>query len=370
MKRLLYLVSTLESCGPTNQLYYIIKHLDRTNFEPYILTLSREPKNTDMEKFKPLNIQILSLNLSRLESFLWAKKKLSKVINNICPNIIHSFGLRPDWLTIGLNIKVISTLRNFPYSDYQSKYGALKGFIMANLHVRTIKKMSNPIACSKSIKDIYSKMLNLNLEYIQNGIDTDKYYPAIKAKKKKFRKQLSLPLNKKIFISTGAFLTRKDPQTIITTFIQRQKQDELLLFLGEGPLLNQCREIAKTNPNITFRGLCSNVIEYIYSSDYFISASLAEGLPNSVLEAMACGIPCLLSDIPPHRELLEKKDQLNFTFPTKSSKDLSSIITQIQKLNYADLSRHSSQLIAQNFSARTMSSKYQKLYIRILGFNN
>jgi len=44
MKKILYLVSSLKKSGPTNQLSYIIKYLDRTKFSPTILTLSSEPK--------------------------------------------------------------------------------------------------------------------------------------------------------------------------------------------------------------------------------------------------------------------------------------------------------------------------------------
>ena len=49
MKKILYIVSTLERCGPTNQLSYIIKYLDKSKFEPMVLTLSPEPKEDRMK---------------------------------------------------------------------------------------------------------------------------------------------------------------------------------------------------------------------------------------------------------------------------------------------------------------------------------
>ena len=68
--------------------------------------------------------------------------------------------------------------------------------------------------------------------------------------------------------------------------------------------------------------LIGHVQEYLGASNYFISASLAEGLPNSVLEAMACGLPCILSNIPPHVEIHEMNKDSSLMFDIKDVKGL------------------------------------------------
>src|SRR5690625_7843892 len=75
--------------------------------------------------------------------------------------------------------------------------------------------------------------------------------------------------------------------------------------LGGGELQSACKALAGQTNNILIKGAVANVAEYLQASDYFVSCSKAEGLPMAVIEALAWGLPCVLSDIPPHYEIFE-----------------------------------------------------------------
>ena len=75
-----YIVSTLRRSGPIMQLLNIVKYLDRDNFNPIVITLSPEGRDSMREKFSQAGIPIVSLNLSRMEGIFLIKKKLSAVI--------------------------------------------------------------------------------------------------------------------------------------------------------------------------------------------------------------------------------------------------------------------------------------------------
>ncbi len=81
MKKILYLVSTLQKVGPVNQLSYIIKYLDKTKFEPIILTLSPEPQKSMKEYFlNELDIRVETIGLSKIKGLFFSLNKIENFI--------------------------------------------------------------------------------------------------------------------------------------------------------------------------------------------------------------------------------------------------------------------------------------------------
>ena len=360
MKKILYIVSTLKKSGPTNQLTYIIKYLDKSKFTPTILTLSSEEDDSMIEYFKSsFNIKINSLQLSRIQGMLKGVSKIRQYIKDNDIDIVHTQGIRADGLIKNINIPKVSTLRNYPYYDYPSKFGKLKGGLMIFNHMSTIKSnQSNCIACAKTISKEFKKN-NLNLKYIQNGVDTDKFNVLNDEEKSNLKQILNIVKEKKIFITVGSLIPRKDVETLINGFKLYNKNDDSLLFIaGDGFEKDNLKNISDVS--IVFLGNISNVVEYLQLSDCFISASLAEGLPNTVLEAMACGLPTVLSNIPSHKELYE--NEKGSFFKTKDSQKLSELLKEVST-DFQSQKDISVQLVNENFSAKTMSEKYQKVYM-------
>ena len=371
MIKVAYIVSTLKRSGPTNQLSYIIKYLDKSKFEPLVITLSPEPQDSLRKRFDKLGIKCISLNLSRIEGFFKAKKKLSEVLMKENIELIHTQGIRADILSSKYlqGYSKVSTLRNYPFEDYPMKFGKVKGIMMALNHVNATKKIKNSIACSKSISKIYKKKSSIQLKFIQNGVDQEQFNRI--DDKKDLRKKLKLSPDKKIFISVGSLIPRKDPKTIIDAFknIER-KEDKELIFLGDGFLKKECEESVGKDMSIRLVGNVSNVKEYLQASDYFISTSLSEGLPNTVMEAMACGLPCVLSDIPSHREILEINKGASLIFKIKDTEDLIKKIDGLKIEDYIKMKEASLEIIEKRLNAKFMSNQYQELYLDILGDNN
>lgn len=358
MKKILYLVSTLKRSGPTNQLSYIIKYLDRSKYTPFVLTLSSEPVDSMKSFFvDSLGVDFSTLGLSRIKGLFFAESTIKEFVKSNDIDLIHSQGIRADAIASCLNVKSVSSIRNYPFYDYPMKFGKLKGSLMAKKHCSLIRKnQPSFIACSKTISEEFYK-LKFKLYYIQNGVDTKKYVPVSVKSKLELKKKLNIDLQKKIFITVGGLISRKDNETLIKGFVSYNNDDSLLLIAGDGPEKDSLQYLA--NDSVIFLGNISNVVEYLQLSDCFISSSLAEGLPNTVLEAMSCGLPVLLSDIPSHLEIFG--DESGCFFETKNHIELRNELQNIVS-NLDVQSELSLNIIRSKFNADLMSKKYQNLY--------
>lgn len=131
--------------------------------------------------------------------------------------------------------------------------------------------------------------------YVPNGVDTKVFFPASKAEA---RKRLGLSPTAQIVLFVGGFIDRKGPLRVLAA-CERLQRVPNMVFIGEGP---QRLEHAQ----IVFCGKAeqNELRHYLNAADVFVTPSRKEGMPNALLEAMACSCRIVASDIPVHRELL------------------------------------------------------------------
>lgn len=366
--KVLYISSTLGSSGPTNVIFNIVKYLDREHFEPVILTLSPEPQNSALPRFQELGVKVYSLGLSRLQGFLIGKSALKRFVNKHCPNIIHSHGVRPNIFSAEClqEYKRVTTIHNYPYGDYTMKYGQLLGRYLAWRQIRTFRKIDYPVAICESLRK-HIQSYQIASHTICNGVDINIFNPATNDERLALRQRLGLPIDRKVFVSVGYLSNRKDPETVIRGFLaSNAKQNSIILFIGDGPLRKHCQKLSQGKDCIKFIGKVNNVHDYVRAADYFISASLYEGLPNAVLEALACETPVCLSDIDPHQEILSYDEKAGLLFPAG---DIQTLATSIDRLllseNNKEMSEAGVEIVSKYFNAEKMSKGYQDLYRKL-----
>lgn len=362
--RILYVVSTLSKTGPIVVLSNIVKYLDRKQFEPAILTLSPEPKNTMIANFTDtLGIKVESLELSRFRGIIEATTRVKRYVTINRVELIHAHGLRPDWMVQGLKVPRVSTLHNYPFYDYTLLYGKIPGTIVAAMHLRCLKKIDHPVVVSRAVSEMLRERNHYEIGFVRNGVDIAK---SECIEKYSLRDKLGIDKHAKVFISVGLLSSRKDPMTILNSFLKAQIADAILIFLGDGEFRQACESRAIGNPKILWMGNVDNVHEYLCASDYFLSASVAEGLPNSVLEAMSAGLPCLLSDIPPHREIHDIDPESSLLFKVKDEMDMALKMKAISEMDWNKMHEGSINITRNYLSAEIMSHQYQEIYCRLL----
>lgn len=357
-----FVISYVGYFGPANVVYNIIKYLPKEYFNIFLIILTNNKRNNE-EKFKKLGIKIINLNLSKFEGLLYGKNKLKKTIleNNI--DILHSHCLLSCILISRIkNIRTIATLHCNIREDFTLAYGKIKGKIMEILYLKSLKNIKEIICCSESTKNEVEEYSDLNLNYIRNGVDISQY--VVNISKDKIRKKLNLEENKIYFIAVGRFSERKQMYFIAEEFTKMKLDNCGLILLGnsyDGKSVEE-KISALNNEDIIMPGRVENVNEYLNAADYFISASLYEGLPNSVLEACCAKLPLLLSDIPPHREILELSEKAGVLFEPKNKMDFFNRVNEILRKNYEELKENSFKIVDNNLRAEKMSKQYLNIY--------
>lgn len=122
------------------------------------------------------------------------------------------------------------------------------------------------------------------------------------------RNELGLKPDEIALISAGDLVARKNYRVAIEA-IAKANDPRLHYFIcGRGPELENLKKLAeekKVLNNIHFLGFRNDVKELFFAADIFLFTSLQEGLPRSMMEAMACGLPCIASSIRGNVDLLE-----------------------------------------------------------------
>lgn len=360
--KIAFFTSTLENSGPVNIIFNIIKDLKIEKKNIKIYTLSEEKPNTRKNEFIKLGCSIECLNMKKLDIIFGNINNLEKKLRNEGIDIIHSHCFRSTLLISKIKkIKKIATIHSNVGLDYKINFGFFKGIVMKKLFYNSLKKLDLNIACSRSLIKFY-KNKKIKLKYIQNGVDLEKFKKN--KNKKDLRERLGLEENKKYFVSVGSLCKRKDPLFIVKALEKIERKDFKVIFLGEGEEKNEI--FKKNDERIILRGKVNNVKEYLEASDYFISASKSEGLPNSVIEALAMKLPILLSDISAHKEILEINRKAGECFKLNEVNSLVEELNVLLKKNYKELQNEAYKIVKDTLNSNIMSSKYLKEYKSLL----
>lgn len=365
--KVLYIVTSCKKTGPSQQLYNLISYLDRDVFEPLFVTTYAETSESILTQFVKIVPHKL-VEMSKLKMITGQVDSLKNIITEFRPDIIHTSGVLPDFAITRLGFENhVLTSRNYIYDDYPAEFGAIKGNILAKMHLYALKHTKYAQCCSESLHNIYSEKENLNLPFIRNGVDTSQFTVPNRNEISELRRELGLPLEKKIFVYGAIFNERKNQEFLIKNFLKIKNLDDYcLLLLGDGPMLETLKNKYKSEA-VIMPGKTSRMGSYLRASDYYVSSSKSEGLPNGVLEAMAVGLPVLLSGIEQHREIFDVDKRIGYIYKPDDDADFVRMFNALVCDNYEDMKKHSSSSSNNNFSAEKMSLNYQKLYIDIVG---
>lgn len=357
--------SSLVRLGPTNVMYNMLEAYctKRDNVDYTIVTISDElDEDSRIEEFRKLGIEIICCNIAPGFSALWNLNKIKKAILSTGPDIVLSYGFRCDVIVGILSLKgvlKVSSLFNNPFDDFL-QFGQTKGKIMAKALMKIYKNFDSIIVCSKFIANKIKKY-NLPLEIIYTGVPSSYFVPN-SIHSRESRALYNIQPSDKIWLFIGNLIPRKNPLFLIDAFNKLNLDNQYLMIMGDGPLKNECVNRKGNNEKIILLGAKPGTLSFLQMADFYISSSYSEGFPTAVLEALSVGVIPVLSDIEPHKEMIEDFSS-NCIF---RNDDLSSL-EKIMKCNINNTgSTNARDFLLNHYSSDIMQKKYAKLFNQLI----
>lgn len=364
MIKLLYVINYMNAGGPSKVLLNIAQNIDKEKYAIYLLTLVDRNDPEVMETLQKEMIEIIHLDAKKsVLSLLAVHKRLMNEIKRLTPDIIHTHGIVGTIFLAGTKgYRKITTIHNCMMEDYSHTYGKIRGRIFAELHIAALKNFDKVICCSKtSWKALINRVEHAS--YIRNGSRAPLFECSCC---KQIRNDLNIPETAIIFTYVGVLTRRKRVLELISLFEKNREDNEYLLIIGDGPLWDEC--IKKSSRHIKMLGYQKEIGNYMMISDIYLSNSSSEGFPIAVVEALSCGIPCLLSDIPAHRECFEINKDYYIGELFVESEFGNQKRRLVKRLKNCDR-QQIAEFYIQYLSEEIMSKQYEKQYEEVINEN-
>ena len=359
--------------GLENGIVNLINHMPRDAYRHAIISLT---EITDFRKrIVRDDVAFIALNKPPGHA-LWIYPQLYRLFRQLQPAIVHSRNLGalevvvPAWAA-GVPVRI--------HGEHGRDVGDFDGSSKKYQWVRRIYQpfVTHFIALSRDLEHYLINRVGVaqaKIQQIYNGVDAQRFYPA---KTRQTIEGCPFVESAHWLVGTvGRMQTVKDQTTLARAFVRaleiapELKASLRLVMIGEGPLKAQAQAVLEQAGVAEFAwlpGERNDVSEILRGLQCFVLPSLAEGISNTILEAMASGLPVIATGVGGNGELLEV-GRSGKLVPVGDVEAMSHcILDYARNLDLASSAGHAGRTAVEDkFSLTAMVKQYQDLYDRLL----
>jgi len=372
--KVLYVIERLARAGTELHLVKILQRLDRSRFEPVLCCLNDSRTDKDL---LPEGVRYHSFqapwNLAR--PAIWRiYRRLCGLMRREKPDLVHSFlfvaNVLAPFAAGRARVKGVVASRGRMGIEW-------KASVLHRLAQRAADRRTDYIICkteaiAREIAQV-EKAPTEKIRVIPNGVDTE-YYSRTAAPARVAREQIAamhgVPRDGPLILAVGNLKPIKGQTTLIEATALLVERFPLLqvAIVGEGESELDLRAAIRSSglaERVHLPGAADDVRPWMRAADLFVAPSLSEGMPNAVLEAMAMGLPVILSNIPGHAETAGAHA---WYFEPRNSQALAeSIATALDSPEAcAERARAGTERVQKEFSLGQMVKRIESLYLELL----
>lgn len=279
----------------------ILKHVDRWKHYTVNSPLCSYPGLTSQRTFYVRPPGNWFNRWSGLSSYLGMRKIVKDLHHRIKFDIIYATDLFPDGDTAARLANILGIPSACLAIGIDVHQTAFSSKTIYKHFVHIINRLDGTLACGKSVAETMDKITGQKSLSVYGVVDFDKFYPV--ENKDNLRDKLGLSKNCIYLLYAGYLDRRKGLYELLDAFAQAGFGKKIKLILcGDGSQKESLKKYAvekNINNSVIMPGMIDpeEMNRWMQASDVFVLPSYSEGMPNVVMEAMACGIPVVATAV-------------------------------------------------------------------------
>ncbi|MEZ6068153.1 MAG: glycosyltransferase [Planctomycetaceae bacterium] len=303
MLRIALVIPTLDRSGAEKQLTWLATGLPRDRFEPHVIALTRGGGYAAELNSADVPVTVIGKRLKLDPLTIW---KLRRQLADFQPDVVHSWLFAANAYT--RLFAPASTRKSAKFVVSERCVDSWKSGWQLALDRRLVTRTDRLVGNSQAVADFYRELGfdSARLAVIPNAVSIP---PRPSISQQELKQQLHWPADARIIMYAGRLAPQKRVRDLLWScqFLRQADPRTRLLVIGDGPERDALLYFAKqieVEDFVTFTGHRDDAASLLQLADVFWLASEFEGMSNSLMEAMACGKPVVVSDIAPNRELV------------------------------------------------------------------
>lgn len=372
--KVLHVISGLDVGGAQMMLLRLARHASPGVVHAVVSLTDAEPMG---RRFEEIDVPVQALGMRGFLDFPRAIRSIRRRLREEQPDLLQTWLYHADLVgglaAWGLGIPVLWNLRHTDLTRSRNKRTTLWAVrVCAWLSNRLPRRI---ISCSKAAAVVHvgTGYDSARITVIPNGLDTQDFRPAPESARE-VRRELGLAEDAVLIGSVGRFHPQKDPDTLLeaAALVLSDRPDAHLALVGDGftPANTELASLIERGciaGQVHLLGERRDIARLDAAFDLFVSSSAGEGFSNAILEAMACGVPCVVTEVGDSANIVAETGRI---VPPRNAAALAATWAEILDRDRADrklMGERARERIVEFFSIHRIRDRYEEVWGAVAG---